>query len=370
MADGNQDSEPALPPKLDLRKSGILKPTAKDDAATGDATKEEAVQPEAVADSGETADITVEAEKASRSEPAVKPVETPEPAAEPAVAAAGEQVAPAADLASGKPADITADADNAERPTPVAAARPVTVKAIPVQDASAPPQTGGKRATTQIALDAAKPKSIKAIPKPVTAGETAAVPSIPKPEGMDEHQKRSTSRISLESVLGEEEGGAAPGAPKTIRLKRPGAGGAPKVVTQAKTVKAVKRPAPDGQEAAAAVDTDAASEEKSQTRKKTVVVRKPQAGAAKKLKISRPDAEAAAQADAPAAAAAIAAPIQRGADQPGVFFSIVAIAATLVALATIYMFTAQVIGPNYSMTEYSYVKDGPDLVWPSKLSHR
>ena len=355
------DNEPKLPPKLDLRKSGILKSTP---------NPPEAPEEEAAAASEEDP-------KGIEATPAPTPTPAPKPSPKPIVKpAAAQQATVAEGDAASETTDISAESEKVARPTP-SAAKPVTVKAVPIGEKTA--DAGPKKSTTKIALDAAKPKTIKATPKPVAAGDTSSVPPVPKPKGSDTAAKRKTSRISLESVLGEDqESGAASGAPKTIRLKRPGAEGAPKVATQAKTVRAVKRPTASGEEenseaaeTAETADTAAAAPEgESQTRRKTVVVKRPQAGGGKKLKVARPDAEQAAESEAAAAeAAAAAAPAVKGPDRPGPFFAVVSIAATLVVFVMVYMLLAQVIGPNFSMTDYSYAKGGPDLVWPGKLTH-
>jgi hypothetical protein len=375
MSDGKQEDGPKLPPKLDLRKSGILKSTpspaepepAVEPSPVTPPAAQESPKPAAPVQSAQTTNIPPVEEEAASPEPAgeVSVAEAfPKPTVNPAVPVGQVEKAPS-EVAASRTSDISIGEGAASRPTPVAAARPVTIKAVPV--AAKPATPGAKRSTTKIALDAAKPKTVKAVPTPVASAETTAVSPVPKAKGTGGAEKRKTSRISLESVLGDDqEGEGTPGAPKTIRLKRPGTGGAPKVATQSKTVKAIKRPTPEG----ADKEAPKAAEVETQTRKKTVVVKRPSAGAAKKLRVARPEADAEAAALAPAANADVAATAVKGPDQPGAFFSVVAIAATLIALATIYMFTAQVIGPNYSMTEYSYAKDGPELVWPGRLSHR
>jgi len=165
-------------------------------------------------------------------------------------------------------------------------------------------------------------------------------------------EKRKTSRISLEAVLGGEGGTGGEGGPKTIRLKRPGDAGRVKVSAVPETVK---------KEAAEAEETFAGAP----TIRKAVRVKRPAAeGGKPALTIARPRAEEAAQTPAAAATAPVQLP---AADRVNPIFPLLTLAAVLVLCVTIYMLCAQAFGPNVSLTQYSYAKTGPELPWPGKL---
>jgi hypothetical protein len=155
------------------------------------------------------------------------------------------------------------------------------------------------------------------------------------------------------------------GGPKTIRLKRPGATAGGKVVASAtvrkkpvgETAKTVRAPAEksDGEDSA--------------TQRKTVVVKKPGArrpGGRTRVSVARTGDSG--EAGASAAAVGSVAPVKKGPSEPGWIFTVYTLAAVLMACVLIYVITAQIVGPNASLTEYSYSKTGPDLPWPGKLA--
>jgi hypothetical protein len=218
---------------------------------------------------------------------------------------------------------------------PLESAKPRVEAAAPVALASAAPAPGGE------------PPAALRITKP---GDTAQITSLPKPSDVAASaEKRKTSRISLDAVLGESAAGPEASGPKTIRLKRPG---------EAPTVKVGAAPKPEP--AAGAAEPPPAA---GQTQRKTVVVRRPQASAAsRKLSVARPTG--AAPSEAPGVALEPAEPPK----SPHWFFGLTAIAATLVLCVVIWMFAAQAIGPNSSMLQYSNWPTGPDLAWPGKTA--
>jgi hypothetical protein len=221
-----------------------------------------------------------------------------------------------------------------------------------------PPQPTSKKETSRIPLDAARsrvdtpepgaakpagltPVSTVRISKP---GETAQIPHTPMPVETSSAEKRKTSRISLEAVLGEA-GAEERAGPPTIRLKRPGEPSGP----TAKTVKG----------AAAAGKEDSSQ---TPTQRKTVVIRRGAGGAGpRRLSVARAAAtgETAGEAEAELFAAE---------PQPHWIFGVLSIAAMLTIGVLIYVFCAEAIGPNSSQMQYSWWKEGPNLAWPGKIS--
>jgi hypothetical protein len=55
-------------------------------------------------------------------------------------------------------------------------------------------------------------------------------------------------------------------------------------------------------------------------------------------------------------------------DEPGIVFSLVAVAAILVAVVVTYLFATQTFGSDICLTRMSYAVNGPDLTWPGKIS--
>jgi hypothetical protein len=172
--------------------------------------------------------------------------------------------------------------------------------------------------------------------------ETSRIPinlAAPEPPTV---AKRTTARISLDAVLGE----GAPavqsdGAPKTIRLKRPG-----------ETAGVRLGPA------VGASDTEGAGS--SPTVRKTVrLKRSPVAGGPQPVAVARASGTELAE-----DVAAMAAPAER----VSFVFPLVAVAAVFAAVAVIWMLCAQVFGPDLSMTQLASGKlRGLDLPWPGKI---
>jgi hypothetical protein len=194
-------------------------------------------------------------------------------------------------------------------------------------------------------------------------------------------QKRKTSRISLDSVLAadsSEKPADDASRPKTIKLKRP---------SEAVTVKAVKKgpaapAAPAGDPTKTApLDEAAAAASSTASGRKTVKVRKPT------MKVKKAGGAASV---APQAAGGPPGGVAPGAPAPVPYvdsahwvFITFGIIIFLVISVSIWMFTSQVIGPNYCLTQASYsprAKDASgqplpdlnragstDLPWPGKL---
>lgn len=380
-------SLPPLPPKINLRKTGVLK----------------------VGSPGEEAGTETPSAAAA---PAAQPVPsgfslTPKPV-EPA--APTPTPAPVAAAAQAKPAS------SAEGPSPAIPAAPKPLQAKPATTAL----SGGlssKNETSKIPLEAARamtedelattaPKTIRIRP---TAAVSAAAPAtirVAKPAGQPApsaaspspapppataklagaasyDEKRKTSRISLEAALGGARKAEAPGAPeggapKTIRLKRP---------TEAATVKAVGAPGEPVNAKTAELDkvlrktaqldeeAEAVAAGPSPTRRKTIRVKRPTQRPAvkggKKVVVSQeagviagPDG-AAAPAMAPAPETI---PAAAPSDEPGIVFSLGAVAAILVTFLVIYVLACQAFGPNSSLTKLSYALPELDLAWPGKIT--
>ena len=215
-----------------------------------------------------------------------------------------------------------------------------------------------KRETSHIPLDLTKAvgaaeaagtlKTIRikptGAPDPARSGgpEGGAPAAVEPPIEKLTAAKRTTSRISLEAVLGEagEAGRPGDGAPKTIRLKRPGE--AP-----------VMRMGQPG--------AGPSEESVPQTVRKTVrVKRAPGGGGPQPMSVSRA-AGAAQRADVAAMAAAT--------EPVGVISPLVALAAIAAAFLVIWMLCAQYFGPDVSLTPLSSgTMRGMDLPWPGKVA--
>lgn len=252
---------------------------------------------------------------------------------------------------------------------------PVAVKpAIAAAPVSVAKPTDAKKKTTRIPLEAAKPtgaaktaeapkgpKTIRIEPLLAQPARGPASAAAEKGDAMTfSAEKRKTSRISLEAVLGGESETEAEGGPKTIRLKRPGDATHAKVDTVPKTVKV-------GQPSAGTAAPASPAEEnagEAPTVRKTVRVKRPSGAAGRpSISITRPEGEA-----AEATPTLQPMPMQDPlGDKVNALFPILALVAVLVICVTLYMFCSQFIGPNFSLTQYSYAKGGPELPWPNKL---
>jgi hypothetical protein len=364
MADEPQANGPVLPPKLDLRKKGILKTPqavmpAEPRTPTGDAPTEADVA---------TAPVTQPTAPAAPAATASAPVSAGAPTAtirlRPKLPSG---VAPAA------PASAAAQVASPAGPIPLRPKQPVIPPAAPTPVS----QTGAsaKRETSRIPLETARapadsnspggvtaPKTIRI--KPVSIAGHGAIPNA-RPGApatsagagpMD--AKRQTSRISLEAALGSED---KPGeGPKTIRLKRPSDGGTVRV-SRPNVVAAAGKTA----------EIDVPDEEDvPTTQRRTIKVKRPtQRRTVKSVSVARRPGEDG-QAGVPLAAQADGSGVMtRPVDGAHWTFVTFAILSTILCLVIIYMFASQAFGPDFSLTRLSYGLREMDLPWPGKLGH-
>ncbi len=382
--DATTESNGALPPKLDLRKSGILKsvPPAGTPVTPSVPTESEAppMAPAAVLNPiftpvAPVAAVTpVAAQRPATVVPASGPVgmlpTRPSGAPVPGTGAQPAWKPKPAGITGAKPVGLPVPG-NPARSGPAGAMRPVSVPATSVSATTAevaeqpatavtPPKSASKKETSRIPLDAAKPRVEKSfssvgLEPPTTVriskpGETAQITGLPKPDDVAAAEKRKTSRISLEAVLNETPADSASGGTKTIRLKRPG---------EAPTAKVGG--------AKSAGEQGAGGETASPTQRKTVLVKRPQESASsRKLTVARTGEEGGASSASGGASDNLSMPV-RG---PHWIFGVLSIAAALVMCVVIYLFAAQAIGPNSSMTQYSSLPTGPNLAWPGKIAFR
>lgn len=215
--------------------------------------------------------------------------------------------------------------------TPAAAAAPgaPTAPAAP----GAPGVPGGPK-TIRI-KPAVSPATIK-VARPIVP---SAMPP-PGPADVLTAEKRRTARISLdEAMTAEAEPAADDAAPRTVRLKKPGE------VPTVKVREAAPEPAPE---------TDA---ERPGTRR-TIKVRRSGEEGGKPVVMTQ----------APGTVATADAGMERGEPEPHGAFSLLAVAAILTLLVTIYVLCTQVLGPNASLTPLSYGSPDLDLPWPGKIA--
>ena len=344
MSDNDPDTNGGLPPKISLKpKSDTAAPQVEEKGLQQD-------QPTASA-----------AEAPRKPVPLQKPVapDGPKPISPPTVHAE-KQDAPEA------PVPETNDTEapvTPKRPvlrpagsTPSSIKRPAPIgirKDAP--DPLAAP--GTKKSTSRITLPSATEKTttgqiktIKIAPRSQTAnieGQTESDSSAASKPAVVADPKRQTSRISLESVLG----GQSTNAPATIKIKRAhlGSGDA----------------ASDRQGAESAGEPPSAvagglSQEQTQTsagtpesQKKTLKVRRPAVATS-----DRPSVSDGQQMFTPPVAAT-----KPYVEEPHWIFSVLAIAATLVAAVLIYVLVAQVTDPDL----IEQPTPGSGLPWPARL---
>ncbi|MCK5850660.1 MAG: hypothetical protein KAH23_07060 [Kiritimatiellae bacterium] len=249
-------------------------------------------------------------------------------------------------------------------PSPI---RPASIRSTPVTPAS---KSAAKKETSRIPLDAATaasipgaivptqaPKTIRITPKPVASPSTiklkpkSAIHSVAA-VGNATDKKKETSRIPLDAALAPESKEAT--GPRTIRLKRPGAG--PQLKTAATRPKVGERTglgATTRMEDTAQMDIE---EPATPTRRKTIRVKRPeQKDAPKAVSIAKPENTA------PLVDTVVE-------DQPNWFFPFCAVLAIFVVIATIYVFCSQAAGPNPSLSQLSWYIEGPDLGMPMKIA--
>ena len=206
---------------------------------------------------------------------------------------------------------------------------------------------GAKKVTSRIPMPSSTaaipavadaPKTIKI--KPLTGPQSATQPvaalgESPQPQAA----KSKTSRIPLEAAMGIPQTGDG-GAPKTIKLKRPG---------DMSTVKVAVAGAGSGEADASAI-----------TQRKTIRVKRASAPV-----MTMSSGEGTAEGGATSAPAPVAfqpAP-ERGAGP----FVAVAVLCILMTLALLVVFSSQIFGPNASLTQVS-IWPGIDLPLPGTIN--
>jgi hypothetical protein len=391
---------PAGAPKVALRPGGpatVAKPVqAAVPAATAVKPVVKAMPVAAAAPGGGPVPAEAQAEDATsnRTMPIIMPTDEaasnrtmaielpPEPAAPVVIKAVEEAPAPDAIAALSKKktsriplgAATTVPADGAAKISP------------PKKDTSKIPLAAAVAAPAGSA--AAAPVTIKLVkPKVPTIVGGAPVPGVAG--GADE--KRKTARIALEAALampGVDKASAEPLAaaggegPKTIRLKRPGEGPAPKPMEAAKSTAPMPAAAvaPEKETPTAASVTKTArleesalepeTEDSSATRRKTIKVKRPtgKGGAVEGEEggVAVDHSKMPARLREPGRAVA-----GRGGEKaPHWFFGVAAIFTLFITMAIIWMFCAQTIGPGTVQLfgpETKYYSGGPDLPWPNKI---
>lgn len=358
-----------VPPKLDLRKSGVLRPT-----------KPDATAPETV-----------------------RSVGAPAPAAEPAGAAArGFSVSVKLPGASAEPS----------AGSPGIAKRSLNQTQMPVSDAdTVKGKVAPKKETSKISLEAARPAQKLEAEKsggsgPATIRIKPAVPVL-RPsmtqqvtelqEGRVEPakpaEKRKTSRISLDAVLekpaetvesapvvgaervkknvedgwGEipEAGGPAkpgtmvtkPSLSQTARLDLPAAAHEDGDLTRRRTIRVKRASAPQDAGEAGDAGASAAAGEKRTVRVKRPVVAPVEGGDEGRSKpVSRP---------------AYAGPVSFESEvipKGHWIFPMIGLVALGLTCVLVYVGASQVFGPNASYTQCSYGGYDSDLPWPGKIA--
>ena len=353
--------KPILPPTVRLEKQDASAPKA---PPTVPLEKQEASAPKAPP--------TVPLEKQEAPAPKAPPTvplekqEAPAPKAPPTVRLE-KQDAPAPKAPATEKTDEKDDTDapvSPKRPvlrpagsTPSSAKRPAPIgirKDAP--DPLAAP--GTKKSTSRITLPSATEntttgqiKTIKIAPRSQTAnieGQTENASSPASKPAVVADPKRQTSRISLESVLG----GKSPNAPATIKIKRaqPSSGDA-----------ASDRQGTESASEPPSAVTGGPSQEQTQTsagtpesQKKTLKVRRPAVATS-----DRPSVSDGQQMFTPPVAAT-----KPYVEEPHWIFSVVTIAATLVAGVLIYVLVAQVTDPDL----VEQPTPGSGLPWPARLA--
>jgi hypothetical protein len=360
MADETPNNA-SLPPKLDLRKNGIVKPP--EQAAVPPAPAAPAFQ---LASQPRMAPLpSMSAPPAPVSAPSAQPPSPPAPFSFPRPSPAPYGTVPVSlkkpVITSVRPAIPTSMAQ-AETAAPAAGMESKKkTSRIPLETAMVPGATGETQTV----------RTIRIKPSPTTEAAAASadsapvgIPSAPVMGGTGD-PKRKTSRISLEAAMAinEKENEVGEG-PKTIKLKKP---------SEMATVRAPQKPdvagtsplsIPPAAGGTAPLEATAALEpmpeesgDQTPTKRKTIKVKKP---------TQRGDfAEGGYERSRPSIAVAVAPSVME--DNPHWIFGIFGAFAVIVAGLVVWVFCAQCLGPNPSLTQLSYKVDGPDLQWFDKL---
>ncbi len=238
--------------------------------------------------------------------------------------------------------------------SPIKKPTPVGIKKDGADPLAAP---GTKKSTSRITLPSAAEKSttaqIKTIKIPPKS-KTGKIETQSDQEEADGKQptidpKRQTSRISLESVLGGSGSSKSPNAPSTIKIKRaaPQAGEA----DDAKTIKAPDADTAQDSEQTKTV-SDASSEAKPESQKKTLKVKRPAVSSS-----DRPTVSGASSMFTPPVPTGNAEP------EPHWAFAVLGLVATIVAGVLIYVLTAQVLD-----VDLAEAPPGEGLPWPARYT--
>lgn len=246
---------------------------------------------------------------------------------------------------------------------------------ITVSSATSPippvvPVTPSATAPVPVAAPAANPAPAPAAaPAPALA---AASPIKPITPVVPEAAKKMTSRITLESAFGAQPEVSVPSQPKTIRLKRPSEVASPAPAPAQTAVSAA--PAGMTSVASAAPAEAPVAADESLTRKKTIKVKRPGAGAAggPKISLNRPeggDGVGAAPGENLQSLSGFGAPVKAAAapDKVNPFFIIAAIVAILAGSILVWALAAQTFGERGAAGDYAFPK-GPMVPPPPGLS--
>ena len=222
---------------------------------------------------------------------------------------------------------------------------------LPAIEKSESPAPAVKKSTSRIPLPTAPipmpteaPKTIRIQPvsgisnPPVAAPQAAAPGSEPLPQA----SKSKTSRIPLEAAMGVPQ--ATDGAPKTIKLKRPG------------EISAVKVAVP-GAQAGSPTETDP----NAITQRKTIRVKRPTLT----LEANAPD-QSGSLAEESAAAPLTAIPLTAEPAPHALPFILVAVVCLVIVAGLLLVFSAQLFGPNASLTQLS-IWPGIDIPLPGSI---
>lgn len=391
MAGDSKENDMILPPKLDLRKAGILKSKPADSAAQ--ASSEE-IRPASdgekqigkADENSKTYRIKIP-EVEALAEMLVEKSE-PAPAGEKAGLSMAEKGPETSGLKKSEAMPISAPTESSGEPadeTPPAAAKPFLTVAETARADEKKPES--KKETSRIPLEIVMPtdKGVMGIPsgvpaeipgirptaRPVTIklGKPQILSSVPvfsKVAPVSSDEKRETSRISLEAILGQKEDfEKSKSAPKTIRLKRP---------TETSTIKVIQRPdmmkMADETVAVEDLSKTAILEEAvtepaegpTPTKRKTIRVRRPEKRpTVESVTVARVKKEGKPEEGVVAAVTGVVV------DEPGLFFPLAVTAAILIVCVMIYVLMAQAFGPNTSLTQLSYGAPDLDLAWPGKI---
>ena len=215
-----------------------------------------------------------------------------------------------------------------------------------------------------------EPKTIKlrapSAPAPVQPNAPSAEEA---PAVQAQAAKSKTSRISLETALSDQPDLPAPAAPKTIRLKRPTEmGGAPKPQLKPPTTHVTIPPSPAQPAPSVAVATPPpepqADADNAVTRKKTIKVKRPgAAGAGPKITLNKEEGTADAGDNLQALSAMDSLAPAAKPDKVNPIFIIAAVIGILVVINLIWVFAAQLYGPNAAAADFATLQ-GPTLPNP------